>query len=106
MAGALCYLLTVITGIIFLLVAPYNQNKFVRFHAFQSIFFWASFVALSIVTTILGFVMPTIVNLILGVLSMVIWLGGIFVWAFLIYKAYNNEKFKLPIIGDLAEKQA
>jgi uncharacterized membrane protein len=28
------------------------------------------------------------------------------VWAFLIYKAYNNEKFKLPIIGDLAEKQA
>src|SRR5437879_984508 len=37
-AGALCYLCGLITGIIFLVIAPYNQNKFVRFHAFQSIF--------------------------------------------------------------------
>ena len=44
-AGALCYLVTVITGIIFLLIAPYNQNKFIRFHAFQSIFFFVAYIA-------------------------------------------------------------
>ena len=38
-AGALCYLLGLVTGIIFWVLAPYNQNRFVRFHAFQSIFF-------------------------------------------------------------------
>src|SRR5581483_12059622 len=37
-ASALCYLLGLVTGIIFLVIAPYNQNKTVRFHAFQSIF--------------------------------------------------------------------
>ena len=57
-AGALCYLFGLITGIIFLVIAPYNQNKFVRFHAFQSIFahlavivFW---IAYSIVGSILA----------------------------------------------------
>jgi hypothetical protein len=37
-ASALCYLVGLITGIIFLVIAPYNQNKVVRFQAFQSIF--------------------------------------------------------------------
>ena len=38
-AGAICYLLGFITGILFLVLAPYNQSRSVRFHAFQSIFF-------------------------------------------------------------------
>jgi hypothetical protein len=37
-AGALCYLLGIITGIVFLLISPYNQNRTIRFHAFQSIY--------------------------------------------------------------------
>jgi uncharacterized membrane protein len=41
----------------------------------------------------------------LGLLSFVVWLGGIAVWILLMVKAYNNERFKLPVIGDLAEKQ-
>jgi len=105
-AGALCYLLGVVTGVLFLVLAPFNQNKFVRFHAFQSIFFWLSWIALFIVETIISFVLPAMLSILLGLFTMLIWLGGLGVWVFLMYKAYNNEKFKLPIIGDLAEKQA
>src|SRR4051812_42911023 len=50
-AGALCYVLGVITGILFLVLAPYNQNKFVRFHAFQAIFFHLAFIGLIIAET-------------------------------------------------------
>ena len=45
-AGALCYVLGLVTGIVFLVLAPYNQNKFVRFHAFQSIFFHVAFIGI------------------------------------------------------------
>lgn len=105
-AGALCYLLGVVTGVLFLVLAPFNQNKFVRFHAFQSIFFWLSWIALFIVETIISFLLPAMLSILLGLFTMLIWLGGLCVWVFLMYKAYNNEKFKLPVIGDLAEKQA
>jgi uncharacterized membrane protein len=106
MAGALAYLLTVITGILFLVLEPYNRSKFVRFHAFQSIFFFAAWVAFSIVISILTYAMPFGLGFVVGLLSMVVWLGGIIVWVLLMVKAYNHERFKLPVIGDLAEKQA
>src|SRR4051794_33649482 len=44
--GALCYVLGLVTGIIFLVLAPYNQNRYVRFHAFQSIFFHVGLIVL------------------------------------------------------------
>lgn len=112
-AGALCYLLGVITGVLFLVLSPFNQSKFVRFHAFQSIFFWLSWIALFIVETIISVVLSnllgifgSLIGMLLGLFTLLIWIGGIFAWIFLMYKAYNNEKFKLPIIGNLAEKQA
>src|ERR1700677_5282600 len=52
LAGALCYLVGFITGILFLVLAPYNQNRTIRFHAFQSIFLNIAWVALWIVITI------------------------------------------------------
>ena len=104
MAGALAYLLTVITGILFLVLEPYNRSKFVRFHAFQSIFFFAAWMVISIVVSILGF-LPGM-GLLMVPISMLIWLGGIAAWVLLMVKAYNNERYKLPVIGDLAEKQA
>ena len=108
MAAALCYLLGLITGILFLVLEPYNKDRTIRFHAFQSIFFNVAIIALDIVVMILVGILVHIPFL--GFLSLLIWpiIGfGIFAcWLFLMYKAYNNEKFKLPIIGDLAEKQA
>jgi uncharacterized membrane protein len=105
-AGALCYLLGLITGILFLVLAPYNQSKFVRFHAFQAIFFHVSWIGLWIVETIIAVVMPWQLHMLLSLFTILLSLGGLAVWLFLMYKAYNNEKFKLPIIGDLAEKQS
>jgi uncharacterized membrane protein len=106
MAGALCYVLTVITGILFLALEPYNRSKFVRFHAFQAIFFFAAWVAFWILISIFTAIMPHVFSIMVGLLSMVVWLAGLIVWVLLIVKAYNHERFKLPVIGDLAEKQA
>ena len=102
-AGALCYVLGLITGILFLVLAPYNQNKFVRFHAFQSIFYHLAFVVFWVVETMLAVFLPWYLMSMIGLL---VGLAALAVWILLLVKAYQNEKFKLPIIGDLAEKQA
>jgi uncharacterized membrane protein len=105
-AGALCYVLGLITGIVFLVLAPYNQNKFVRFHAFQSIFFHVAFIILAIADTVIAMILPWSLSMLASLLWMVIALGGLAVWILLLIKAYQGQRFKLPVIGDLAEKQA
>jgi uncharacterized membrane protein len=109
-AGALCYVAGLITGIVFLVLAPYNQNKFIRFHAFQSIFFNVLWIAIWIADLIVGVLLHSIfpfgVGLLMALVGLVIWLGGFLLWLFLMYKAYSNEKFMLPIIGPIADKQA
>lgn len=109
-AGALCYLVGWITGLIFLLIEPYKNDKTVRFHAFQSIFFNVALIAVYIVVLILsivlGFITKGLSVFLMGPLMLIIWLGVFVVWIFLMVKAYNNQIFKLPIIGDLAAKQA
>jgi uncharacterized membrane protein len=108
-AAALCYLLGLLTGIVFLVLEPYNRNKTIRFHAFQSIFLHVGVIAASIVLSIVTGVMihiPGIGLLFASVIWPVFWLGMLAVWVMLMYKAYNNEKWVLPIIGPLAEKQA
>jgi len=109
LAGALCYVLGFITGILFLVLEPYNRKPFIRFHAFQSIIFSAAWIALSIAISIMfgivgiamGFMWPLLI-----LLRLVIGLGGFVLWLFLMFKAYNGERYQLPIIGPMAEKQA
>jgi uncharacterized membrane protein len=110
-AGMLCYILGVITGIVFLVLEPYKRNRFVRFHAFQSIFFWAvcfafwmvwSWVIVGLFLSSGGLGMLGLFGLTFTLIRLAMFAG----WIFLMYKAYNNEEFKLPIIGDLAAKQA
>jgi uncharacterized membrane protein len=109
LAGALCYVLGFITGILFLVLEPYNRKPFIRFHAFQSIIFSAAWIALSIAISIMfsivgiamGFMWPILI-----LLRLVIGLGGFVLWLFLMFKAYNGERYQLPIIGPMAEKQA
>jgi uncharacterized membrane protein len=101
-ASALCYLLGLLTGIIFLVIAPYNQNKTIRFHAFQSIFFnvgviifYIAWGLVSLFTHGLGFLLYPLFGI------------AIFgLWLYLMFSAFNNKRIKLPIVGDLAEKQA
>jgi uncharacterized membrane protein len=102
-AGMLAYI-TIIPAIIFLILEPYNRSRFVRFHSWQCIFFniawWILWAGLHIVAHI-----PF-----LGFLTILVWplvgLLGFIIWIFLLVKANQGLMFKLPIIGDLAEKQA
>ncbi len=101
-ASALCYALWFITGIVFLALPPYNQNKRIRFHAFQSIFVS---IGIFIVNFALGALWDTFWSL--GhVIYRLFQLAWFLLWLFLMWKAYNNEKVVLPIVGPLAEKQA
>ncbi len=102
-AGALCYPLSFVTGILFLVLTPYNKDRFVRFHAYQSIFFFAAILALNIALGILGIVLPWRLERLLDRAVDLLSFGGT-LW--LIYQAYRGEKFKMPVIGDLAETQA
>jgi uncharacterized membrane protein len=102
-AGALAYL-TIIPAIVFLVIEPFNKRRFVRFHAFQCIFFWVAWtvfwIGLSIIAHIPFF----------GWATYLIWplisLAGFVIWLILVLKAYQGKMFKLPVIGDMAEQQA
>jgi uncharacterized membrane protein len=102
-AGMLAYI-TFIPAIVFLVTPPYNQSRFIRFHSFQSIFLFVAVVAIQIMLSILTFV-PLLI-LLTGPLHMLVALGALIVWIIVLLKANQGQMFKLPVIGDLAEKQA
>lgn len=99
-AGMLAYV-TIIPAIVFLLIEPYNRNRFVRFHAFQCIFFLVGVFILHIAISIFPF-MGLFTLPLHGLIS----LGTIVVLIICALKANQNELYKLPIVGDMAEKQA
>ena len=92
-AAALTYLVGFITGIIFLLVE--KENKFVRFHAMQSTLVFAGIVAIDILLQIVPILGALVVVFIVIPVSAVLWL-------LLMYKAYQGEEFKLPLVGQMA----
>jgi len=102
-AGALAYV-TIIPAIIFLVLEPYNKNRFVRFHAFQNVFFHIALIILWVGLGVFGHI-P-----LLGWASLLLWpligLAGFVIWLVLLFKAFQGQRFKLPVIGDLAEQQA
>jgi uncharacterized membrane protein len=103
-AAALCYIPILITGILFLVLAPYNQNKTIRFHAFQSIFLTIAWIVVSIVLSM-------VFGLVLGwyslyLLSRLIWLLFIILFAYLGLSAYQGKMVVLPVIGPIAQQQA
>jgi uncharacterized membrane protein len=95
-AGALAYV-TIIPAIIFLVAAPYNTSPYIKFHAWQSIFLNISFFAIGIIAIIpiLGWII-----FFLGFITLFV------CWIICVLKALKGERFKLPVIGNLAEKQA
>jgi len=107
-AGMLAYL-TIIPAIIFLLIEPYNRNRFVRFHSFQCVFATVALIVidivLSIVFSILHFI--PVVGWMISALLWPLWgLAVLGLWLLLVIKAYQHQMYKLPFVGDLAEKQA
>lgn len=100
-AATLCYVF--ILAIVFLLIAPYNSNKTVRFHAFQAIFLWIAMVVVYIALGFLTIMLPWWMTSMLG---MLLQLGFFILWIFMLIKTYQGSKVVLPVIGPIAEKQA
>ncbi|MBP1932162.1 DUF4870 domain-containing protein [Ammoniphilus resinae] len=95
LAGVLSYLLGIITGIIFLVLE--KESRFVKFHAMQSI---------------LVSVFLILLNIVLGFIPIIGWLIGLLVapmslilWIYLMLQAYKGRWYKLPVLGEMAEKQ-
>jgi uncharacterized membrane protein len=109
-ASALAYLAGFITGIIFLVLDPYKSNSVVRFHAYQSIFFnvaWFAFwIVWMIVSAILTPLSAGLFGLIALPLILIFSLVGFCLWAFLMYQAYQQKLFRLPIVGKFAAQYA
>ncbi|HLI34824.1 MAG TPA: hypothetical protein VKW70_07245 [Terriglobia bacterium] len=109
-AGVLAYIVGFITGIIFLAIEPYKRDAFVRFHAFQSIFLSVACILCAIGWAILSGILFAVSLGFLWHFVFLAWLlirlGFFILWLFMMYKAYNNERYMLPIIGPLAAKQA
>jgi uncharacterized membrane protein len=105
-AGLLCYVLGWVSGLIFFLIE--KENKFVRFHAMQSMVVFGALFVLQIVigvftavfaTMRLGFMIP-----VFSLLSTLVFLASFVLWILLMIKAYQGELFRLPIAGDIADK--
>ena len=92
-AAALSYLVGFVTGLIFLLVE--KDNKFVRFHAMQSTLVFAGIVAIDILLQIVPILGALVVVFVVIPLSAILWL-------LLMFKAYQGEEFKLPLVGQMA----
>jgi uncharacterized membrane protein len=102
-AGLLAYI-TIIPAIIFLVIEPFNKNRFVRFHAFQNLFIAGTWFVVLIALTILSFI--PMVGLLLIPVHFLVWIGFHIEIILGMVRAYQGQKFKLPVIGDMAEKQA
>jgi uncharacterized membrane protein len=102
-ASGIAYI-TFIPAIIFLATAPYNQKRLIRFHSWQSIFLTVAYVVVQIALTILGHI--PFLGLIFGFVGMLIGLGFFILWLIVLIKTFNGQMFKIPVIGDFADKQA
>lgn len=96
-AAGLAYV-TIIPAIIFLVIPPYNQKSFIRFHCWQSIFLCVAAVVIHILLLFIPFVG--------WALSLPFSLLVIVIWVICLVKAFNGQRFSLPLIGKFAEQQA
>lgn len=96
----LSYLFGWVTGIVFLVVE--KESEFVRFHAMQSTIAFLGFTILSIILVPLSLV--PVLGVVAGLIDMLIWIASLITWVICMIKAYQGERFKLPIVGNWAEK--
>jgi uncharacterized membrane protein len=106
-AAAIAYI-TIIPAIIFLVIEPYNRMPLVKFHSWQSIALFVVAFMLQAVISICEMALHFIPGIIIlfGLVHLAVGLCLFLVWLFIILKASKGEWFKLPVIGDFAEKRA
>ncbi len=99
-AGLLCYVAWWISGLVFFLLEP--DNKFVRFHALQSIIAFGPITAALLVIGAVSWI--PILGWLLGAIGIIISIIAVIIWIICMVKAWQGQMFKLPWAGDLAEK--
>lgn len=107
-AGGLAYL-SCIPAIVFLLLDPYKRNRFVRFHSFQCLFAWAVCLVLGAairLASLVLFMIPLVGPLLVWLIAVVAVLAAVFLWLVLTVKALQGEWFRLPVLGDFADRYA
>ena len=100
-AGLLCYILGWVSGLFFFLAE--KDDKFIRFHAMQSMVVFGAISVTLFILAILRFI--PYISLLFFVLYWIVWVIAVVLWIILMVKAYQGEKYKLPGAGDFAEKQ-
>ena len=99
-AAAIAYL-TFVAGAVILFLPAFRGNRFVRFHAWQSILLWGTFFVLTMVALLLSNVAAAMFFLLFGILAS---LAMLFLWMVLSLKAWEGERFELPLFGQLAAR--
>jgi uncharacterized membrane protein len=99
-AAAVAYLPLVPPAVILFLPA-FRSNRFVRFHCWQSIMLWGVFFVLTVIALLLSNVTAAMVFLLFGILAS---LAMLFLWIVLSVKAWEGERFELPLFGELAAR--
>ncbi|AKM82110.1 TPA: DUF4870 domain-containing protein [Candidatus Berkelbacteria bacterium] len=97
-SALLCYLIGFVGGIVFYAI---SKDKFVRFHAMQSIFLSIAVAVILALLFVISIALPFIF-----LLTWLFNLGVFAIWIIMMIKSYSGEKYKLPFIGDMAEKYA
>src|SRR3990167_3281852 len=106
-ASLLCYICMPITSIIFMLIE--KENKDVQFHAWQGTTFGVGYIVTIIAVEILSAILGAAISflgVLIGWLVYVICPMAIVIWIICLVKAYRGERWKIPYIGDFAEKKA
>jgi uncharacterized membrane protein len=99
-AAALAYF-TFIPAVVILLLPAFRKSRFVRFHAWQSVLLWGAFFVLTVAALLLSNVAAAMLFLIFGILAS---LAMVFCWIVLTLKAWEGERFELPVFGELAAR--
>jgi len=106
-ASLLCYICSPITGIIFLLIE--KENRDVIFHAWQSVAFGVAYIAVIILLEVLAAIMglvASVLGIIVGFFVPIVMIAAFIVWVVCLVKAYQGERWMIPVIGDFAAKKA
>lgn len=105
-AAAMCYVMGPITGVLFLTLEPYSRNREVRFHAWQAVLFGVAAFLVFLTGPLLSFVLPWSALAVIGLVETAILMLALVAWIALMYKAFVGERWKLPVIGAIAERKA
>src|SRR6266849_6347594 len=100
-AAAAAAYLTFVPAAVILLLPAFRDHRFVRFHAWQSVLLWAAFFVLTILALLFSNVAAAMAFLLFGILAS---LAMLFLWIVLSLKAWQGERFELPLFGELAAR--